>query len=152
MKRPETKDEYSSGGVVFRPNPCGTGWQIVAVQRARHDDWSLPKGHIEAGETREQTAIREIKEETGLDARILHPLGKVEYYFRKPSGNLIHKTVYHYLIEATSNELGKPNWEVSEARWVPLDEVQNLLTYEKDKQIVTKAQAELKAKFPEPNE
>ena len=143
------KSEYAAGGVVFRPNPDGKGWQIAAVQRPRHDDWSLPKGHIEQGETREQAAIREVKEETGLDARILQPLGEVDYFFHKPKGDLIHKFVYHYLLEATSDGFGDPNREVAESRWVTPDEAQNLLSYERDKKILTKALVELRARFPD---
>jgi 8-oxo-dGTP diphosphatase len=142
------KTEYSAGGVVFRPSPKGKGWEIVAVQRPRHDDWSLPKGHLEDGETKEQAALREVKEETGLDARILNHLGAIQYYFRKPKGDLIHKVVHFYLMEATSSELGKANWEVAEVRWVPIDEAQNLLSYKNDMGVVTKAHAELTARFP----
>src|SRR5436305_8975308 len=96
-KKPPTKSEYSAGGVVFRAAPGAKDWEIVAVQRARHGDWSLPKGHIEQGETQEQAALREVKEETGLDARILHSLGEVQYFYRDKKGALIHKFVYHYL-------------------------------------------------------
>ena len=144
----EVKSEHSAGGVVFRPAANGKSWDIVVVQRARHDDWSLPKGHIEAGETREQAAIREVKEETGLDARILHPLSEIQYFYRRPKGDLIRKTVYYYLMEATSTELGKPNWEVSEVRWVPIDEAHNLLSYQNDKNVVTKALTELASLNP----
>jgi 8-oxo-dGTP pyrophosphatase MutT (NUDIX family) len=128
--------------VVYRPN--GSDTDIALIYRTRHDDWSLPKGHIEPGESREQAALREIKEETGLDARILRPLGEATYFFRKKSGDLVHKTVYHYLMEAMSVELGKPNWEVTEARWVPITEAQGLLSYDKDKEIVAKAIEELR--------
>jgi 8-oxo-dGTP diphosphatase len=148
-KRSEVTSEYSSGGVVFRLNGKGKGWEIVAVQRARHEDWSLPKGHIEADETREQAALREVKEETGLDASILYSLGEIQYYFRKPKGDLIRKIVYYYLMEATTEKFGKPNWEVSEARWVNINEARNLLSYEKDKEVVTKALVELRVRFPE---
>lgn len=125
--------------MVYRRN--GAGYEIVAVQRARHDDWSLPKGHIEAGESREQAAIREVKEETGLDAQVVTPIGEVVYFYRRPRQGLTRKTVYHYLMEALSHDLGGPNWEVSEVRWVPISEAHTLLSYENDKQMVNKAQA-----------
>lgn len=133
--------EYSSGGVVYRQN--GSSFDIALIFRTRHDDWSLPKGHIEVGESREQAALREVKEETGLDARIVLALGEATYFFRKKGGDLVRKTVYHYLLEAVSTELGKPNWEVTEARWVPIVEAQALLSYEKDREIVGKAIVEL---------
>ncbi|HST05415.1 MAG TPA: NUDIX hydrolase [Chloroflexia bacterium] len=143
-KQQSTRNEYSAGGVVFRLSATGTGWDIVAVQRARHGDWSLPKGHLEAGETREQAAIREVKEESGIDARIISSLGETDYFFRTTNGGLVHKTVYHFLLEATSDTLGGPNWEVSESRWVNINEANNLLTYAKDIDIVARALTELR--------
>jgi 8-oxo-dGTP diphosphatase len=139
MDAKQVTSEYSAGGVVYRHN--GAGYEIVAVQRARHDDWSLPKGHIEAGESREQAAIREVKEETGLDAQVVTLLGEVVYFYRRPRQGLTRKTVYHYLMEALSHDLGGPNWEVAEVRWLPITEAHTLLSYENDKQIVNKAQA-----------
>jgi 8-oxo-dGTP diphosphatase len=144
MKEQAYSSEYSAGGVVYRRNGAGT--DIALIYRTRHDDWSLPKGHIEEGESREQAALREIKEETGIDARIVHSLGEAVYFFRKRGGDLVRKTVYHFLMEAQSVKLGKPNWEVTEARWVPITEAQALLSYEKDKDIVAKAVAELDPK------
>ena len=139
----DVKSEYSAGGVVYRHN--GKGYEIAVVSRPRHTDWSLPKGHLEAGETREQAAIREVKEETGLDARIVGELGEVVYFFSKPKGGRVRKSVFHYLMEATSNTLGGPNWEVAEVRMVPISEVYTLLSYENDRTIVRKAQAALEA-------
>lgn len=133
--------EYSSGGVVYRHGDAG--FEVALIYRTRHDDWSLPKGHIEAGETREQAALREVKEETGIDGRVVLPLGSAMYYFRTRSGELVRKTVYHYLIEALTTELGKPNWEVTEARWIPIAEARTLLSYQKDREIVGKAIVEL---------
>ena len=134
--------EYSAGGIVYRRG--GEGIDVVLVYRTRHDDWSIPKGHIEEGESREQAALREIKEETGLDARILHPLGEANYFYRRRNGELIRKTVYHYLMEALTTDLGKPNWEVTEARWVPITEAHALLSYDKDREIIEKAVEELR--------
>jgi 8-oxo-dGTP pyrophosphatase MutT (NUDIX family) len=135
--------EYSAGGIVYKQNDHG--YDVVLIYRTRHDDWSLPKGHIEAGESREQAAIREVQEETGIDSRIVSPLGEATYFFRKRGGDLVRKTVYHFLMEALTTELGKPNWEVTEARWVPITEAQSLLSYEKDREVVTQATAQLGA-------
>jgi 8-oxo-dGTP diphosphatase len=128
---------------VFRRN--GSGYEIVAVQRARHEDWSLPKGHIEEGESREQAAVREVREETGLEARIVGDLGEIVYFYRRRNGGLVRKTVYHYLMEATTQQLGGPNWEVSEARWLPIREAHTLLTYQNDRGVVDRARAMLEA-------
>ncbi len=142
-KRARIATEHSAGGVVYRRDT--TGYDIIVVQRARHGDWSLPKGHIEPGETREQAALREVKEEAGLDARIIAPLGEIVYFYHHPSAGLTRKTVHYYLMEATGGELARPSWEVSEVRWVPIEEAHNLLSYDNDKGIVRKAAAMLNA-------
>jgi 8-oxo-dGTP diphosphatase len=144
MTSSKASSEYSSGGVVYRRTSAG--YDIAAVGRARHTDWSLPKGHIEKGETREEAALREVKEETGLDARIVAALDEVVYFYTSPKKGLIRKTVYHYLMEAAPGDLGGPNWEVSEVRWVPISEAHTLLSYPKDREIVKKAIEELKAR------
>ena len=151
MKRPQqqTIDEYSAGGVVYRPDGAGS-YSIAVVQRARHNDWSLPKGHIEKGESLEQTAIREVQEETGFDARVVSPIEEVVYFYRRPGGGLVRKSVYHYLMEITGGEPGGPNWEVSEVRMVPINEAYTLLSYENDHRIVDKAKEMLGIESREP--
>ena len=145
MSRQVARAEYSSGGVVYR-KVGDNAYEVALVYRKRHDDWSLPKGHIEEGETREEAALREVKEETGLDARIVEPLGEIVYFYRRKNGDLVRKTVYHFLMEALSDEFGKPNWEVSESRWVPITEAQTLLSYKNDAGVVAKAMAALGVK------
>ncbi len=131
MTPSQTTAEYSSGGVVYRRSE--TGYEFVAVQRARHGDWSLPKGHLEAGESREEAAIREVREEAGIEARIVCDLQEVVYFYRRAREGLTRKSVYYYLMEAVIDELGGPNWEVSEARWVPMSKADSLLSYANDK-------------------
>lgn len=122
---------------MYRTN--GASYDFVAVQRARHDDWSLPKGHIEEGESQEEAALREVREETGIEAQVICSLGEVVYFFRRSKGDLVRKTVYHFLLEALSDELGGPNWEVAESRWVPIAEAGSILSYENDRNIVREA-------------
>ncbi len=89
------------------------------------------------------TAVGEVKEETGLDARIIMLLAEVVYYYRRgrgPDSVLVHKTVYHYLMQALTHDFGPPNWEVSECRWVPLNDAQTVLSYQNDLEVVSKAQ------------
>ena len=135
-----TLSEFSAGGVVYRR--VGDTYEIVAVHHNRHTDWSLPKGHLEKGETQAQAALREVKEETGLDARIVDALGEVVYFYRRPTG-LTRKVVYHFLMEYTGGEFGPPNWEVDEARWIDIDQAHTLLTYKNDLGIVRKAKERL---------
>ena len=135
-----TFSEFSAGGVVYRR--VGDTYEIAVVHRNRHTDWSLPKGHIEKGETQEQAALREVKEETGLDARVVDALGEVVYFYRRPKG-LTRKVVHHFLMEHTGGEFGPPNWEVDEVRWIGIAQAHTLLTYKNDLGIVQKAKERL---------
>ena len=84
--------------------------------------WSLPKGHIEAGESAEQAAVREVAEETGIAGRIIGRLGTIDFWFMA-DGRRVHKTVHHFLLRAEGGELSDADVEVSEVAWVPLDEL-----------------------------
>jgi 8-oxo-dGTP pyrophosphatase MutT (NUDIX family) len=105
--------------------------------------WSLPKGHIEAGETAEQTAVREVAEETGIHSRVLRPLGSIDYWF-VADDRRVHKTVHHFLLEALGGELSDEDVEVTEVAWVPLGELDERLAYADERRLVRRA-AELLA-------
>lgn len=100
--------------------------------------WSLPKGHIEPGETAEQTAVREVAEETGIQSRVLHPLGTIDYWF-VAEDRRVHKTVHHFLMEALGGELSDEDVEVTEVAWVPLGELEELLAYADERRLVRRA-------------
>lgn len=100
--------------------------------------WSLPKGHIEDGETVEQTAVREVKEETGISAQVLRPLGTIDYWF-VAERRRVHKTVHHFLLESTGGELSDEDVEVTEVAWVPLAELETTLAYADERKLVRKA-------------
>lgn len=100
--------------------------------------WSLPKGHIEDGETTEETAVREVKEETGITAHVLRPLGTIDYWF-VAERRRIHKTVHHFLLEACGGELSDEDVEVTEVAWVPLTELESRLAYADERKLVRKA-------------
>ncbi|MCI0686757.1 MAG: NUDIX hydrolase [Sporichthyaceae bacterium] len=99
--------------------------------------WSLPKGHVESGETAEQAAAREIEEETGIRARLLAPLGEIDYWFVF-AGRRIHKTVHHFLFEAMDGELSDRDIEIDAVEWVPLPEVAGRLAYADERQLLDK--------------
>ncbi len=100
--------------------------------------WSLPKGHVEAGETHEQAAIREVEEETGISGRITARLGSVDYTF-VAQGRRIHKRVHHYLMVAVGGELSDADFEVTEVAWVPLADLTSRLAYAGERRLVRRA-------------
>jgi ADP-ribose pyrophosphatase YjhB (NUDIX family) len=109
----------------------------------RHDKrgklvWSLPKGHLEPGETAEEAAVREVAEETGITGEIIGMLGTINYWFIA-DGRRIHKTVHHYLMRALSGELSTADIEVEDVAWVPLEELPERLAYHDERQLAALA-------------
>ncbi len=100
--------------------------------------WALPKGTPSDGETAEQTALREVSEETGLEVRIVEHVGAIEYFFTQ-DGVRIHKTVHYFLMEPTGGNLADHDHEFEDVRWVPLEEAWELLTFPTERQIVEQA-------------
>lgn len=111
---------------------------IGRVDRRGRLLWSLPKGHIEPGETVEQAAIREVAEETGIEGRVITPLGTIDYWF-VAEDRRVHKTVHHFLMEAVGGELSDEDVEVTEVAWVPLGELDGLLAYADERRLVRRA-------------
>ena len=121
----------AAGGAVYRPAPEGEGIEVLVVHRPRYDDWSLPKGKLDPGETFEQAAIREVEEETGLRCKIERALGESFYIDHKGR----YKLVRYWLMAAESGEF-KSNHEVDEVRWLEPGAAVELLTHERDRELV----------------
>ncbi len=100
--------------------------------------WSLPKGTPNADETTEETALREVTEETGLTVRILAPIGPIEYFFVQ-SGTRIHKTVHYFLMEATGGDLASHDHEFEDVRWIDLRDAESLMSFATERAIVARA-------------
>jgi ADP-ribose pyrophosphatase YjhB (NUDIX family) len=131
-------EETSAGGLVidFDRDPISTVI-IGRYDRRGRMVWSLPKGHIEAGETRQQTAEREVREETGIIGRVIGELGTVDFTF-VAEGRRIHKTVHHFILERTGGEISTEDVEVADVAWVALSDVQARLTYSDERRLLDK--------------
>jgi 8-oxo-dGTP diphosphatase len=116
---------------VWRRRPDGER-EVVVIHRPRYDDWSLPKGKREAGESDEDTARREVAEETGLVCRLGPFLGTVQYKDR--NGRL--KTVHYWAMEPIEDRGFSPGDEVDEWRWLPASEARRLISYDRDREIL----------------
>ncbi len=135
----EVKWEFSAGGVVFKKEEDKVFILLIRVKKR----WSFPKGNIERNEKKEEAAVREVKEETGIEAEVIDYLGDIEYWYHL-GGYKIHKFVYYYLMKYKSGEITPQKEEIDEARFVELKECYEILSYDKDKNILKKAEQKLK--------
>jgi ADP-ribose pyrophosphatase YjhB (NUDIX family) len=132
-------NEYSAGGLILDlAGDVPMGALIGRTDRNGRLLWSLPKGHIEAGETAEQAAVREVAEETGILGEILAELGTIDFWF-VAEGRRIHKTVRHFLLRATGGELSDADVEVTAVAWVPLPDIRAQLAYPDERGLVDAA-------------
>lgn len=139
-RHPTTVDETSAGGLVV--DRLASDAQALLI--SRHDRrgrliWSFPKGHIEEGETDGEAAIREVREETGIEAELLEPLGAIDFWFMS-DGRRIHKTVHHFLMVAVGGALSAEDPEVVSVEWVPFGAVLSRLVYADERSLLRKAQ------------
>ena len=136
--RLRTVRETSAGGLVVDgldgPPAMRCAALIGRTDRRGRLLWSLPKGHIEQGETAEQTAMREVAEETGIRGTVLASLGSIDYWF-VTEGRRVHKTVHHYLLRFLGGELSDEDVEVTEVAWVPLSELPSRLAYADERKL-----------------
>ena len=131
----------SCGGIVLRQQDGTTEICLGRRQRSlgrNGTTWTLPKGTPSDGESTDQTALREVGEETGLEVRIVAPVGPIDYFFTQ-DGRRVHKTVHYFLMEATGGSIDAHDHEFDEVRWMPLDEARRLMTFETERQIVEEA-------------
>lgn len=138
-KRParRIRDAVAAGGVVIREGPRGP--EVVIA--GREGMWVLPKGTPDASERIEDTATREVREETGLDVRIVRPLGTIEYWFALPRRR-VHKVVHFFLMEALGGDTAGHDHEYEEVRWVPVDEARRLLSFDTYREMLDRAVAD----------
>jgi 8-oxo-dGTP pyrophosphatase MutT (NUDIX family) len=138
--------EFSAGGVLVRTI---RGRPMVAAIRPRGTKrvWALPKGQIDAGESAAETAMREVREETGIEGRLVEKLGDVRYVYtatwEERKGERIFKIVSFFLLRAGRGRIGEieeaMRIEVAEVRWLPLEEAPRLLSYDGERKMAAKA-------------
>lgn len=163
MARSRVVRAFSTGGVVFRAVPSlptaeraeggaegtveGTveggaippGVEIVLVGFPSEGNWVLPKGTPSAGESTAETAVREVREETGIEGRIVGELGSITYWFARKAVRF-NKEVFHFLMVAVGGDVALHDHEYEEARWFPLAEALERLTHENEARIVRRAE------------
>ena len=135
--------EFSAGGVLVKTI---RGRPMLAAIRPRGKPaglWALPKGKIDPGERPAETAVREVREETGVEGRLVEKLGDVRYTYTRRGGARVFKVVSFFLLQAGRGRIGEIDEamrvEVDEARWLPLDEAPRLLTHKGERAMVAKA-------------
>ena len=136
-------DEVSAGGLVIDASgKLGLliGRRDLKDMTGKRILWSLPKGHIEEGETPEEAALREVQEETGIVSVIEKSLGVIDFWFMA-GGKRIHKTVHHYLFRENGGILAAQESEVDEVAWFPLSEIVERLAYPDEKKLIARTNA-----------
>ncbi|HEU5324477.1 MAG TPA: NUDIX hydrolase [Candidatus Limnocylindria bacterium] len=133
----------SAGGVVYRRTP-EAGLEVVLVHRRSPPLWALPKGTPDSGETLEETALRETREESGLEVQLEQPIRAIRYFFVRGTTRF-HKTVHFYLMRVTGGSPDDHDAEFDEVRWMPVTEALALLTHATERSVVERAVEMLEA-------
>ena len=133
----ETRKQVSAGGAAFRE--MDGKLEVALVLMIPEMRWQLPKGIIDPGETPEQAALREVREEAGIECELIEPIETIEYWFvdsRSGTPIRIHKFVHFYLMRYVSGDVADHDHEVAEARWFPVDEAISTLAFDSEKSVV----------------
>ena len=145
MARPKTARTVSAGGVVYRR--VNGRLEIVLVGQTGRDIWGLPKGGPLKGETMEETALREVREETGLITRLHRPLGSIDYWFFS-RGTRFHKTVHYFLMEAIGGDIAYHDREYDRVEWFDAATAAEKATYANERELVRRAVAIVSGEQP----
>ena len=136
----QVRTEVSAGGVVFRMRD-DAGFDVALI-RTHEGRWQLPKGWVEEGESVEETATREVREETGIESKVIGKLGDIEYWYNStydPEPARVHKFVHFYLLQCVSGSTDDHDHEVLEARWVNIADALRMLAFKDERRIMSLA-------------
>ena len=131
---------FSAGGIVIRKDKDGP--KVLVTQHSGHKGWDFPKGHREIYESEEQTALREVEEEVGIKASIIEKAGQTQYFYYE-EGERVLKTVVFYLMKYLGEGEASTAFEVSAKIWLPIDKVEERLTFKDTKQLWLKVKPKI---------
>lgn len=146
MNASTTNTQISAGGIAYRQ--MDDEIQVALILVGPRKRWQLPKGAINANEQVEQAALREVREETGLETELVEPLEKIEYWFYANQGGQrvrFHKYVHFFLMRWTGGDVADHDHEAEEARWFNIDTAIDLLSFESEKSVMRKAKARIRS-------
>jgi 8-oxo-dGTP pyrophosphatase MutT (NUDIX family) len=134
------KEQVSAGGVVFRGDKGQI--EVVIVSVGGQNRWQLPKGMVEKGESPETAAVREAREEAGVSSEVVQLIETIEYWYAGLDNGIrvrFHKRVHFFLLHYVSGDTKDHDWEVNEARWVPIDDATSQLAFDNERRVMERA-------------
>jgi 8-oxo-dGTP diphosphatase len=134
------KEQVSAGGVVFRGDKGSV--EVVIVSVGGQNRWQLPKGLVDKGENPEIAAVREAREEGGVSSEVVQPIETIEYWYVGLDNGIkvrFHKRVHFYLLRYASGDTKDHDWEVNEARWVPIEDAASQLAFDNERRVMDTA-------------
>jgi 8-oxo-dGTP pyrophosphatase MutT (NUDIX family) len=134
------RDQTSAGGVVFRGEKDHV--EVIIISVGGQHRWQLPKGLVDKGESPEVAAVREAREEGGVTSEVIEPIETIEYWFAGLENGIkvrFHKRVHFYLLKYVSGDTRDHDWEVNEARWVPIDDAASQLAFDNERRVMERA-------------
>jgi len=145
----KVKREFSAGGVVYKKEGSLVKWLVC--KHSGYHKWVFPKGIVKKSETSVKTAIREVQEETGVEARIIEKVPESEEYIYQRDGAKIFKRVIYFLMEYTAGDIKDHDEEMEAVRWLPYQRAQKILAFAGAKKLLQKSREILKEKRIRPN-
>ena len=136
------RDQVSAGGVVYRGDPGNV--EVVIVSVGSEKRWQLPKGLVDKDEKPELTAVREAREEAGVVSEVVEHIETIEYWYVGLENGIrvrFHKRVHFYLLKYVSGDTKDHDWEVNEARWVPIEDAASQLAFDNERRVMEQARS-----------